>query len=187
MQLRLLAQFPQMTVAHQPLVLFIPQPVSGRFKAAEQRDGLHLLKQRVGLMAFLQIVVKGARADSGDGCGWKPMLPENRLQDMGQLVEGTAFQRRRDVAPVLAAFLAIDTFKLVLHVKHPNALHATGDTSSENDHLDRARKTRCRKPGSNIPPWPAWPHSWHVPNGVPACWPWTTETVAGWQTRTAVR
>ena len=54
------------------------------------------------------------------------------LQYARQLVERAALQRRRDVAPVLAA-LPVNVLKLVLDVKHPNA-RAAGD--HQDDQLD---------------------------------------------------
>jgi len=81
--LSLLAKFAEMAVTDQLLVLFVPQPISGGFETGKQSDGFHLLEQRVGLMAFLQIVIWNARTQMVDVM--EPDVAGEPLQDAGNL------------------------------------------------------------------------------------------------------
>ena len=55
-----------MTVANELTLLFIPEPERKRFEAGEQSDRLHSLKQWLGFVAALQIVVRNPRAEVMD-------------------------------------------------------------------------------------------------------------------------
>ena len=118
----------QVAEAHHLLVLFIPEAEGQCLQAGEQCDRFHGLEQRYRLMAFLQVVVGNPRSQVMNVM--KPYAAGEPLQDLGQLVEGTAFQRRCHVIPVLAA-LPVNTFKLVLDVKEPHTSGAGDDQNSQ--------------------------------------------------------
>src|ERR1700690_1984750 len=120
-----------MAVADKFPVLLVPEPVGGGFETGEQRDGFHLLEERVGLMAFLQIVIRNARAQMMDVM--ETDVAGKPLQDARQFVEGTAFQSGGNVAPVFPAF-PINIFKLMLDIKHP---HARATSYHDDDQLDQ--------------------------------------------------
>src|SRR5439155_20302388 len=52
---------PEVAVAYQSVVTFVPQTEGERLQAGEQRDGLRALKQRIRSVALLQVVVGNAR------------------------------------------------------------------------------------------------------------------------------
>ena len=47
----------EMTVANKAALMFVPQAERKGFEALQKRDGFNRLKQRFGLMAFLQVVI----------------------------------------------------------------------------------------------------------------------------------
>ena len=98
----LLAQLAQRAVADEAAVLFIPQPEGDGFQAGEQRDGLHLLEERIGLVAFLQVVIGNARTEVMDVM--ETNVSGKPLQHARKFVERTALQGRRRVIPVLTPF-----------------------------------------------------------------------------------
>ena len=52
----------KMTITHEFPALLIPKAEGERFETAEQSDRLHALKERIGLVTSLQIVVRNTRA-----------------------------------------------------------------------------------------------------------------------------
>jgi hypothetical protein len=77
----LLAKSSEVAVANQPAALFIPKTETERFQAAEQRDGPHALKQPIGFMAPLQVIVGNPRAQMMEVM--KPNVAREPLQDPG--------------------------------------------------------------------------------------------------------
>ena len=138
----------QVAVADEPAFLLIPQPERERLEAADERDGLHRLKQRLGLVAFLEVVVRNARAQVVDVV--EADVAREPLQHLRQLVERTALERGRDVVPVARPF-PVHAIELVLHVEEPDA----GGAGHRHDHqlneevrLDpEDRAERGRHPG----------------------------------------
>ena len=80
---QLLAQLPELSVADELTAFFVPKPVAERFETGEQRDGFHRLKQWLGVMAFLQVVIGNARAEMVDVM--EPDVAGEPLQDFGSL------------------------------------------------------------------------------------------------------
>ena len=70
-----------MTVADEFAALFVPQSEGERFEAGDQRDGRHGLKQRLRLVAFLQIVIGNARTEMMNMM--EPDVAGEPLQDTG--------------------------------------------------------------------------------------------------------
>src|SRR6267154_1067836 len=108
----------EVAIADQFLALLVPQPERERLEAREQRDRLHFLKQRVRLMASLQIVIRDLRAQMMNVM--ISDVPREPLQHLRQFVKRTPLQRRRRVIPVPAAF-PIHPLELVLHIEQPHA------------------------------------------------------------------
>jgi len=67
----------EVAVANQLAPLFIPETEGEGFETGEQRDWLHGLKQRLGLMTFLQMVIRNPRAEMMDVM--KPDVAGERL------------------------------------------------------------------------------------------------------------
>src|SRR5712675_1158035 len=101
----------QMPVADQFPAFFVPESERERFEARPERDRLDLLKQRVRLVTFLDVVIGNARAEMVDVM--EADVAGKPLEDARQFVKRTALQRRRRVTPVLAAF-PVDVFELML-------------------------------------------------------------------------
>src|SRR6266498_4679581 len=57
---------PEVAVPHQLVALFIPKPERERFETGKQRHGLHRLKQRLRVVAFLQMIIRNARTQMMD-------------------------------------------------------------------------------------------------------------------------
>ena len=81
-----------MPVAHESALLFIPKPERERLEAGEQCDGFHRLKQRLGFVATLQIVIRNSRAQMVDVM--EADVTGEPLQHLGQFVERTSLQCR---------------------------------------------------------------------------------------------
>ena len=60
------AQLAEVTVAHQPLPLFIPEAEGERSETREERDRFHRLEQRHGLVAALEVVVRNGGPEMMD-------------------------------------------------------------------------------------------------------------------------
>src|ERR1022692_3869742 len=106
----------ELAVADQPALLFIPETESERLQAAQQRDGFDGLKQRFCFVAFLQMVIRNARAEMMNVM--KADVAGKPLQHFWQFVKRTAFQRRRGIIPLAAAFPK-GALELMLPVKQP--------------------------------------------------------------------
>src|ERR1700691_694504 len=91
-----------MAVADEFAAFFIPQAERNGFHARKEGDGFDLLKEWVGLVAFLQVVIGDARAEVVNVM--EPDVAGEPLQDSGQLVKRTALQGRGGKTPVLTAF-----------------------------------------------------------------------------------
>src|ERR1700722_11865399 len=130
-----------MTETDQSAPFFIPKPERERFHAREKSHRLDLLKKRIRLVASLQVVIGNARTQMMDVM--KTDIARKPLQNLGQFIKGTALQRGRRKAPVLAA-LPIDTFKLVLHIKQP---HPRAAGRHENNQLNQ----QISFPAKNVP------------------------------------
>src|SRR6266545_3165166 len=115
---RLPAKSSEAAVAHQLATLFVPEPEGEGFKARKQRDRRHALKDRLGFVAFLEVIIGNPRTQMMDVM--KPDVAGEPLQHHGQFVEGTTSQRRRGIIPFLAAF-PVNSFELVLHIKQPHS------------------------------------------------------------------
>src|SRR5208283_4140822 len=81
----------EVAVADQLVPLFIPETEGEGFETGEQCDGLHGLKQRLGLVALFQVIIRYPRAEMMDVM--KPDVAREPLQYLGQFVERTALQR----------------------------------------------------------------------------------------------
>ena len=75
----------ELAVADQPVLLFIPETESERFQAPQQRDGFDGLKQRLRFVAFLQVIIRNARAEMMNVM--KADIAGKPLQDSRQLIE----------------------------------------------------------------------------------------------------
>src|SRR4051812_29397203 len=100
-QRAVLAQRSEMAVTDQLARRFVPQPEGERLQAADERNRFHALKQRLGLVAPLEVVIGNARAQVMDVM--KSDVARKPLQDPRQFVKRTAFECRRRVIPLLAA------------------------------------------------------------------------------------
>src|SRR6266850_2286487 len=56
------ANVPERAVTHQPFLLFVPKTKSEGFQAGDQSDWLHTLKERLGVVTLLEMIVRDARA-----------------------------------------------------------------------------------------------------------------------------
>ena len=112
-----------MAVADEFFAGFVQQPESERFQAPEKRDGFHALEHQMRFVASFEIVIRNARAQMVDvmvaDVTGKP------LENLRQLIKGTALQRGGGVIPLLFA-RPINAFELVLDVEQPEASR-TGD------------------------------------------------------------
>src|SRR5436189_4930047 len=117
-----------MPVADEHPALFIPKTKRERFEAAAQRHGFDLLKQRVRLVASLQIVIGNARAEMVDMV--KADVAGKPLQDLRKFVERTALQRCGGEVPVVAAF-PVNSLELMLHVEQPDSCPAGDRDNNE--------------------------------------------------------
>src|ERR1041385_2498616 len=93
---------------------FIPETEGERFEAREKLHWFHCLKQRIRVMAFLQVVIGNPRTEMMDVM--KADVAGEPLQHPGKFKEGTALQRRRRVIPLVAP-LPVHSLELMLHVK----------------------------------------------------------------------
>ena len=116
-------QVPEMTKPYQFPALFIPESKRQRFETTEERDRLHLLKERVGFVASLQIIIGYARTQMMNVM--ESDVAREPLKNFRQPVERAALKRRRSVIPISAPF-PVHTFKLMLHVEQPYS-HAASD------------------------------------------------------------
>jgi len=70
-----------MAIANQLAALFVPEPESERLKAGEERDGFHSLKQRLGLVTLLKMIVRNPRAEVMDVM--EANVPGKPLEQLG--------------------------------------------------------------------------------------------------------
>src|SRR6266581_7749429 len=117
------AKLAQAAVAYQLAALLVPETVGECSQAGEQRDRLHALKQWIGLVAALQVVVWDARTQMVNVM--EPDVAREPLQDPGQFVKGAPLEGRFREAPFLAP-LPVHSFELMLHVEQPET-HRPGD------------------------------------------------------------
>ena len=103
-----------MAKADEDVALLVPQAKGEGMEARQQRDRLDRIEERVRLVAFLEMVVRNARAEVMNVM--KPDIAGKPLQDSRQLVERASLQRRRRVVPILGA-RPIGAVELMLHVE----------------------------------------------------------------------
>ena len=89
---RLGAKRAQVAVAHQPVVRLVPQAELEGLQAGSQRDGRDALEERLGVVAFLEVVIGDQRAQVVQVV--EADVAREPLQDAGQLVERAALQGR---------------------------------------------------------------------------------------------
>ena len=106
-----------MAVAHQLAPLFIPETEREGFKAGKQRYGFNRLKQRLRFVAFLEMIIRNARAEMVNVM--KANVAGEPLQQFGKFVKRAAIQRGRGVIPILAAF-PVNSLELMLNIKQPH-------------------------------------------------------------------
>jgi hypothetical protein len=134
-----------MAVTDQFLALFVPETQAEGFQTREQRDGLHCLKKRIGLVAFFQVVIGNAGAEMVNMM--KPNVAGEPLQNLRQLVEGTALQGRRREVPILSAF-PINALELMLNIKHPYARATSRHERNElNEQISLEAKNQTQDDG----------------------------------------
>ena len=95
----------------------IPKMKPGRVQAAPERDGLHILENRMRSVTSLQIIIGDAGAEVMDVV--KPNIAREPLESLGQTVERTALERGNCVIPCVTA-LPVRPFELMLNVEHPD-------------------------------------------------------------------
>src|SRR5204862_8241961 len=91
-------KFSEVAEADQLFALLVPESEREGFKTSQQCDGLHALKQGIGIVASLQIVIGNTRAQMMDMV--KADVAGEPLENPGQLVERTAFLRGLGIGPV---------------------------------------------------------------------------------------
>jgi hypothetical protein len=97
--------------------LFVPEAEGQRFEALKESDRLDLLEERICIVTALEIVVRNTGAEMMNMV--KADIPGKPLQDLGQFVKRTAFERSFCVIPVFAAF-PVNAIELMLHIEQPH-------------------------------------------------------------------
>ncbi len=78
----------------------IPKMKPGRVQAAPERDGLHILENRMRSVTSLQIIIGDAGAEVMDVV--KANIAREPLESLGQTVERTALERGNCVIPCVS-------------------------------------------------------------------------------------
>lgn len=107
-----------MAEAHESPPPLVPESIGQRFEAHWQGDGFDPLEIRICIMTVLEMIIRDARTQVMNMM--KANITGKPLQNLRELIEGTALQRRAGVVPFFTPH-PVRILKLMLHVEEPHA------------------------------------------------------------------
>src|SRR5580698_8595084 len=107
---------PSVAKSDELMPLLVPESIGQGLETRQQRDGFDSPEVRVRLMTALEIVVRDARIQMMNMM--EANIAGKPLQDPGELIKGTALQRRACIVPILAS-RPVHALELMLNVEEP--------------------------------------------------------------------